>query len=163
MFFLSHSQQNAVKINIVGVGGGGTNAVERMTEERVPMVHYITINTDDASVHGSSADVKLQIGQKTTQGRGAGSNPEMGYQSALENTNQIKNAIPEGYKKHTKPKQNIEKTVRFEVVFSHISHCFCLFYSSFVSNSTQIPHTAHYTDNGIMGGGNFFHSVFLNQ
>ena len=86
-------EEIAVNIKSVGVGGGGTNAVERMTEERIPMVHYITINTDDASVHGSSADLKLQIGQETTQGRGAGSNPEMGYLSALENTNQIKNAI----------------------------------------------------------------------
>lgn len=77
--------ESVVRIKIVGVGGGGTNAVERMTEERISMVNYITINTDDASVHGSSADTSLQIGQKTTGGRGAGANPEIGYQSALEN------------------------------------------------------------------------------
>ena len=41
-------EEIAVNIKIVGVGGGGTNAVERMTEDRIPMVHYITINTDDA-------------------------------------------------------------------------------------------------------------------
>ena len=86
-------EENVVRIKIVGVGGGGTNAVERMTEERIPMVEYIAINTDDASVHGASAEVSLQIGLKTTQGRGAGANPEIGRLSALENTLQIKEAI----------------------------------------------------------------------
>ena len=87
------NEPNVVKIKVVGVGGGGTNAVERMTETRTPMVEYITINTDDASVRGSSADTSLQIGINTTNGRGAGANPEIGYQSAVENTGAIKNAV----------------------------------------------------------------------
>lgn len=87
------SEDTIVRINIVGVGGGGTNAVERMVAERIPLVQYITINTDDASVRESSADMKLQIGKNTTKGWGAGGDPEVGYLSAQEDAAHIKNAI----------------------------------------------------------------------
>ena len=86
-------EENVVRINIVGVGGGGTNAVDRMSESRIPLVQYISINTDDGAVRSSSADLKLQIGLKTTQGRGAGANPEMGRLSAQEDLPRIEKAI----------------------------------------------------------------------
>lgn len=85
--------ENVVRINIVGVGGGGTNAVDRMSETRIPMVRYISINTDDGAVKSSTADVKLQIGQETTQGRGAGADPEKGRLSAEEDLSKIETAI----------------------------------------------------------------------
>ena len=85
--------ENVVRINIVGVGGGGTNAVDRMSETRIPMVSYISINTDDGAVKTSTADVKLQIGQKTTQGRGAGADSDKGRLSAEEDISKIEKAI----------------------------------------------------------------------
>lgn len=92
--FELYAEEKVVRIHVVGVGGGGTNAVERMVEETaVPLVKYITINTDDASVRGSSAEVSLQIGLETTKGRGAGANPEIGQLSALENTAKIEETI----------------------------------------------------------------------
>lgn len=90
---LIKQEENVVRINIVGIGGGGTNAVDRMSESRIPMVQYISINTDDGAVKSSSADLKLQIGLKATQGRGAGANPDMGRRSAQEDLSKIEKAI----------------------------------------------------------------------
>ena len=78
-------QENIVHIKIIGVGGGGTNAVERMLDANVPMVKYITINTDDGGYLGSRAETKIQIGRKETKGRGAGADPQKGKLSAEEN------------------------------------------------------------------------------
>lgn len=82
-----------VRIKIVGVGGGGKNAVERMLETNIPMVDYVTIVTDDGSFKASHAQTKIQIGRNETQGRGAGANPEKGRRSAYENRKEIERAI----------------------------------------------------------------------
>ena len=74
--------QRLVRIKILGVGGGGTNAVERMLDANVPLVDYVTINTDDGGYLGSRAETKIQIGRKEPKGRGAGADPEKGKSSA---------------------------------------------------------------------------------
>jgi len=78
------------KIKIVGVGGGGNNAVERMIEAGVEGVEFIIINTDAQILRGSKADVAIQIGKNTTKGLGAGANPEVGKRAAEENKEDIK-------------------------------------------------------------------------
>jgi cell division protein FtsZ len=65
-------------IKVVGVGGGGTNAVNRMVEAGLKGVEFIAMNTDAQALLRSEADVKLDIGRETTRGLGAGSNPEVG-------------------------------------------------------------------------------------
>lgn len=85
--------ESVVKIKIVGVGGGGKNAVERMLETNIPLVNYVTINTDDGAVKTSHAETKLQIGTRETKGYGAGANPEVGFRSAKESYNEIEKVI----------------------------------------------------------------------
>lgn len=65
-------------IKVIGVGGGGNNAVNRMIEHGVQGVEFIAVNTDSQALKLSKADVKLQIGSKLTRGLGAGANPEVG-------------------------------------------------------------------------------------
>ncbi len=90
---MTESSKNVVKIKIVGVGGGGSNMVERMLETGIPMVNYVTVNTDDGGFQGSHAETKVQIGAKETKGRGAGADPEKGLRSAQESRKDIENAI----------------------------------------------------------------------
>ena len=82
-----------VKIKIVGVGGGGRNAVGRMIEAGISGVDYVSINTDDKGYNSSSSETKIQIGKKETQGRGAGGNPERGTISANENQKEIQEVL----------------------------------------------------------------------
>ncbi len=77
------------RIKVIGVGGGGCNAVNRMIEAGVEGVQFAAINTDEQALRVSRAQVKLQIGQKLTAGRGAGSNPEVGRKAALEDTERL--------------------------------------------------------------------------
>ena len=80
----------AVNIKVVGVGGGGVNAVNRMIASGVRGVEFIAINTDKQSLGKSMADKKLVIGEKITNGFGAGSNPEIGKRAAEEAVNEVK-------------------------------------------------------------------------
>ena len=72
----------AAKIIVVGIGGGGNNAVNRMIEEQIAGVEFIGVNTDKQALNKSRADNKIQIGEKLTRGLGAGGNPEIGQKSA---------------------------------------------------------------------------------
>ena len=72
------------KIKVVGIGGGGSNAVNRMVEEGMPGVEFVSVNTDAQALDTSLAKVKLQIGSKQTKGLGAGGDPEVGRRSAEE-------------------------------------------------------------------------------
>ncbi len=72
------------KIVVVGVGGGGCNAVNRMIESNLQGVNFVAVNTDKAALNRSKAETKIQIGEKLTLGRGAGGNPEIGQKSAEE-------------------------------------------------------------------------------
>jgi cell division protein FtsZ len=77
------------KIKVIGVGGGGGNAVNRMIQAGIPGVEFIVANTDLQAMRNSLAPVKIQIGSKLTKGLGAGANPEVGKQAALEDTDRI--------------------------------------------------------------------------
>ena len=80
--------QSAV-IKVVGVGGGGGNAVDRMKESGIKNVEFIAINTDAQALKRSKADVRIQIGEKLTKGLGAGANPEVGRKAAEETKDKI--------------------------------------------------------------------------
>ncbi len=83
----------STKIKVIGVGGGGNNAVNRMIDSGVSDVQFIAVNTDRAALLKSKADEKVVIGEKLTRGQGAGSNPEVGAAAAEENIEEITNAI----------------------------------------------------------------------
>jgi cell division protein FtsZ len=80
-------------LRVVGVGGAGVNAVERMLEAEVEGVEFIAVNTDLQSLQGSSVHSTIHIGSALTRGLGSGSNPELGRQSAVEDYDQIKAAV----------------------------------------------------------------------
>lgn len=80
-------------IKVIGVGGGGNNAVNRMIEHGVEGVEFIAANTDAQALNMSKAEVKLQIGVKLTRGLGAGANPEIGKKAAEESKEQIEEAL----------------------------------------------------------------------
>jgi cell division protein FtsZ len=80
-------------IKVVGVGGGGTNAVNRMVEGGVRGVEFIAANTDSQALQESEADITLQIGNDLTKGLGAGANPEVGHGAAAESRDEIKEAL----------------------------------------------------------------------
>ncbi|HVW77789.1 MAG TPA: cell division protein FtsZ [Alloacidobacterium sp.] len=81
------------KIKVIGVGGGGGNAVNRMISARVEGVEFITANTDAQALQLSQAPVKLQLGMKLTSGLGAGANPDVGRRAALEDSEKIIEAL----------------------------------------------------------------------
>ena len=81
------------KIKVIGVGGGGMNAVNRMIESGVRSVEFIVANTDLQVLNASPAEYKLQIGKNITNGRGAGSDPEIGREAALESKEEIREAL----------------------------------------------------------------------
>ncbi len=81
------------KIKVIGVGGGGGNAVNRMITEKVQGVDFIVANTDLQALNASQAQTKIQLGPKLTKGLGAGSNPEVGDKAAEESEEQIQKAL----------------------------------------------------------------------
>ena len=91
-FCMEHECQGA-QIKVIGVGGGGNNAVDRMIEKGLASVDFITINTDHQALSRSQAPTKIQIGEKMTRGLGAGANPEIGTKSAEESREEIVQAI----------------------------------------------------------------------
>jgi cell division protein FtsZ len=80
-------------IKVVGIGGGGVNAVNRMIDAGLKGVEFIAINTDAQALLMSDADVKLDIGRKLTRGLGAGANPEIGKQAAIDHTEEIEEVL----------------------------------------------------------------------
>lgn len=80
-------------IKVIGVGGGGNNAVNRMIEHGVQGVEFIAVNTDAQALNLSKAEIKMQIGGKMTRGLGAGANPEVGKKAAEESREQLEEAI----------------------------------------------------------------------
>lgn len=93
MFKLLESySQNAV-IKVIGIGGGGGNAVQHMTTANIDGVDFICANTDAQALNSVNAKIVLQLGEKTTKGLGAGANPEIGMQAALDDKDRIKEVI----------------------------------------------------------------------
>ena len=81
-------------MKVVGVGGGGGNAVNRMIEERLRGVEFISVNTDAQALLNSKSDIKVQIGKKLTRGLGAGARPEIGRQAIEENRDDVVRVPP---------------------------------------------------------------------
>lgn len=92
-FELEDSFESGVVIKVVGVGGGGNNAVNRMIATNIRGVEFIVINTDKQALLQSSAEIKIPIGEKITKGHGAGADPSVGERAAEENLEEITNAI----------------------------------------------------------------------
>src|SRR5438445_5321029 len=80
-------------LKVVGVGGGGTNAVNRMVDAGLSGVEFIAVNTDAQGLLMADADVKIQVGADTTRGLGAGANPEIGLAAAQESRDELKEAL----------------------------------------------------------------------
>ena len=92
-FEVQVDQPSFASIKVVGCGGGGTNAVNRMVEAGLQGVQFIAVNTDRQALALSQADIKIQIGEKLTKGQGAGSNPAIGEKAAEESRDEILAAL----------------------------------------------------------------------
>ena len=92
-FEFEQGLDNVVNIKVIGVGGGGGNAVNRMVESGVQGVDFVSVNTDMQALNFSQAGTKIQIGEKLTKGQGAGANPEIGRKAAEESKEQIAAAL----------------------------------------------------------------------
>jgi len=92
-FEVANEEVNVVQIKVVGVGGGGGNAINRMVDAGVRGVEFVAVNTDKAALIKSKATLKIQIGDKTTAGMGAGGNPDNGRAAAEESRDEIAAAI----------------------------------------------------------------------
>ena len=86
-----HKQQAVIKV--IGIGGGGSSAVAHMIRKGLTGIEFIVMNTDAQALRASPADLRLQLGVNITKGLGAGANPEVGYQSALENRDEIRKLL----------------------------------------------------------------------
>ncbi len=93
MFEFIDKNNNAANIKVVGVGGGGGNAVNTMIREGLSNVDFIVANTDLQAINSSSAEVRLQLGSALTKGLGAGANPEVGREAAMEDHDRIKEVL----------------------------------------------------------------------
>ena len=92
-FAFEYGSDTTVAIRVVGVGGGGGNAVNRMITGGVRGIDFVAINTDKQCLNYSAATMKLQIGDKLTRGLGAGGNPEMGRKAAQESEDEIRKML----------------------------------------------------------------------
>lgn len=88
-----NENSNVAKIVVIGVGGGGNNAVNRMVEDDVTGVEFVAVNTDVQALNGSKAATKVQIGEKLTRGLGAGAKPEIGLKAAEESRDELSQII----------------------------------------------------------------------
>ena len=92
MFTFVENDKSA-KIKVIGVGGAGGNAINNMIDSRLKGVKFIAVNTDSQALDISKAPIKIQIGEKITDGLGAGANPEVGREAALENADAIREVL----------------------------------------------------------------------
>jgi cell division protein FtsZ len=93
MFQFDDERQLPARIKVIGVGGGGSNAVSTMVQADIKGVEFIVANTDTQALDRASAPLKVQIGTKLTSGRGAGANPDVGRNAAIEDAEKIKGAL----------------------------------------------------------------------
>ena len=92
-FEMDNSFKDITNIKVIGVGGGGGNAINRMVEMQIDGVELIAVNTDKQALCFSKAPTKIQIGEKITGGRGAGANPEVGRMAADESREAIEEVL----------------------------------------------------------------------
>ena len=90
--FERETTRNA-RMKVVGVGGAGGNAVNRMIDENLDGVEFVAINTDAQALSNCSAHLSLQVGRKLTRGLGAGARPEVGRQAIAENEEEVRRAL----------------------------------------------------------------------
>ena len=88
-----NEQGKDAKILVIGVGGGGNNAIDRMIESGMTGVDFIAMNTDKHVLLKSKAETKIQLGEKLTRGLGAGANPEIGEKAANESRDEVASAL----------------------------------------------------------------------
>ncbi len=88
-FELVHETETEARIVVVGVGGGGCNAVNRMIASGLDRIEFVAMNTDHQALASARAGIRVQIGERLTRGLGAGANPDVGRQAALEDTDRI--------------------------------------------------------------------------
>jgi cell division protein FtsZ len=96
MFSIVENDKSA-KIKVIGVGGAGGNAINNMIESKLQGVRFISANTDAQALDVSRAETKIQLGSNLTEGLGAGANPEVGREAALENDSDIRSALEESH------------------------------------------------------------------
>ena len=93
MTFTYVGNEKAAKIKVIGVGGAGGNAINNMVDSNLLGVEFITANTDAQALDVSKAGIKIQIGEKLTEGLGAGATPSIGRDAALENATMIRESL----------------------------------------------------------------------
>lgn len=85
--------ETCAKIKVIGVGGGGGSAINRMIQEKLRGIEFVAVNTDAQALHTNLASSKIPVGKTVTRGLGAGMNPEMGRRAVEENANEIRNSL----------------------------------------------------------------------
>ena len=90
---MTNETESAAKIIVIGVGGAGNNAVNRMIDEQIAGVEFVGINTDSQALKLCKSPTALQIGEKLTKGLGAGAKPEIGEKAAEESAEEIKEVL----------------------------------------------------------------------
>ncbi|MCD6435063.1 MAG: cell division protein FtsZ [Clostridiales bacterium] len=93
MLELDIDNKVSAKIKVIGIGGAGNNAVNRMIDNQLKGVKFIAVNTDQQDLYSSKAELKVQIGENVTKGLGAGSKPEIGEESAIESRDKIQQIL----------------------------------------------------------------------
>jgi cell division protein FtsZ len=97
MMFSFVENEKSAKIKVVGVGGAGGNAINNMINARLQGAKFIAVNTDAQDLEASKAPVKIQIGERLTEGLGAGANPEIGRQAALESVDPVRSSLDDSH------------------------------------------------------------------
>ena len=92
---MTNEAESSAKIIVIGVGGAGNNAVNRMVEEAIGGVEFVGVNTDKQALTLCKAPTVLQIGEKITKGLGAGAQPEVGQKAAEESIEEVKRSLRE--------------------------------------------------------------------
>lgn len=93
MIDIDNTQESKARIKVVGVGGGGNNAIDRMVDDGIENIEFISANTDNKALAKSKASIRIQLGEKLTRGLGAGGKPEIGRRAAEETRDILANAI----------------------------------------------------------------------
>src|SRR5437762_4210300 len=93
IFELEETVSQNARMKVIGVGGGGGNALNRMVDEGLQGVEFVSVNTDAQALLNNKADIKVQIGKKLTRGLGAGARPEIGRQAVEENKDEVGRVI----------------------------------------------------------------------
>ena len=91
------AEESVARIRVIGIGGGGGNAVNTMVENNLRGIEFIAANTDAQALEISKAPVRIQLGEHITEGLGAGANPQVGRDAALENEESIRQALADSH------------------------------------------------------------------